>query len=378
MTVLTRERLQPLLKVTPGPCVSLYMPTHRSHPGTEQDPIRFRNSLKEAERLLSDRYSSGEIRALLDPVAELASVEFWRHQSEGLAILRSRDVLEEFRLTLSLPELVVVAESFHIRPLIRSLNANVRYFVIAVSQNAVKVLEGTSTSLTQVEVPNLPENIAEHGTVRGGKGALSSHSARGGGGAHRVHAAGGAESTTQDDLAPYFRAIDRAVGSVLQQDPVPVIFAGVDYYAPIYRDVSRLKGLANSTIHGSPDAMTHEELHAKAWPIAEALLRENEERALGEYRRAAERGSSKDQLEDIVQEARGGRVRRLFLALGVRVWGTVDPTTGRVQRTDTQQGSHDDDVLDDIAQAVYLHGGEVITLSRDRMPNRQEVAAELR
>ena len=124
--------------------------------------------------------------------------------------------------------------------------------------------------------------------------------------------------------------------------------------------------------------MTHEELHARAWPIARIVLRENEERALEKYRRAAAAGRSSDRLEAIVREAQRGRVRRLFVALGVRVWGTVDRTTGRVHRTDAQQGSHDDDVLDDVAEAVIIRGGQVITVPRDRMPDGLDVVAELR
>ena len=188
MTTLTRDRLQPLLRTRAGTCVSIYLPTHRHHPGTEQDPIRFKNALKEAERLLSDRHSPQEIRALLDPVAARATASFWRHQGDGLAFLRSRDQLEEFRLPLRVPELVVVAESFHVRPLIRSLHANARYFLIALSQNGVDVFEGSATSLHRVEVPGLPGSIAEFEAARRGRKPVSAHRVGGGGGNRRVPA----------------------------------------------------------------------------------------------------------------------------------------------------------------------------------------------
>ena len=378
MAILTQDRLRPFLNVQTGPCVSIYMPTHRRHPATQQDPIRFKNCLREAERLLADRHSPAEIHALLDPVAALPNVEFWRHQADGLGVLRSPDVLEEFRVPLRVPELVVVAESFHVRPLIRSLNANVRYLLLALSQKGVRVFQGTADSLTHVEVHSLPDSLAEFTPRRRVRSALSAHVVGGGGVVGRVIAAGGTEASVKADLVPYFRAVDRAVVRALRHERAPVILAGVEYYLPIYRDVTRLKRLASTSVQGSPDAMTPEELHARAWPIAATILRENEERALEKYRRAAAAGRSREHLEDIVREARRGRVRRLFVALGVRVWGTVDRTTGRIHRTDVQQGSHDDDVLDDAAEAVFLHGGDVITVPRERMPDGLEVAAELR
>lgn len=377
MAILTQDQLKPFLQVQTGPCVSIYIPTHRRHPGTLQDPIRFKNCLREAERLLAD-HPPAEIHSLLDPVAALPNVEFWRRQADGLAILRSPDVLAEFRVPLSVPELVVVADSFHVRPLIRSLSSGVRYILLALSQKGIRVLEGTADSLTHVEIPGLPGSLAEFTPRRRGRSALSAHVVGRGGANDRVVAAGGTEVSVKADLVPYFRAVDRAVVRALRHERAPVILAGVEYYLPIYRDVARLKRLARTSVQGSPDAMTPEELHARAWPIAATILRENEERALEKYRRAAAGGRSREQLEDIVREARRGRVRRLFVALGVRIWGTVDRTTGRIHRTEVQQGSHDDDVLDDVAEVVFLHGGDVITVPRERMPDRLEVAAELR
>ena len=378
MAILTRNRLHALLQVNSGPCVSLYIPTHRQHPDTKQDPIRFRNALKEAGRLLSDSSSASEIRALLDPIAAIPSVEFWRHQADGLAILRSADVLEEFRLPLRVPELVVVADSFHVRPLIRSLNLSERYFVLAISQNAVQLFEGSTTSLVKVEVPGMPNDATEFSSSRKSAKGITAHATSRGSGSRRVHASGSVGTVIEEDLPPYFRAIDRALGQLLRQEDAPVILAGVEYYLPIYRKVSRLKRLSEAMVTGSPDAMSVDELKAKAWPVAEGILEANAARALEKYGRASERGRSRDQLEDIFRDARRGRVRRLFVARGVHVWGTIESTTGRVLRTETQQSSHDDDLLDDVAEAVYAHGGEVITLPIMKMPRAAEVVAELR
>jgi len=376
MAILTRERLEALLQPGAGPCISLYLPTHRHHPGTEQDPIRFRHALREAERLLAGRHPEEEVRALLDPVAALPTTEFWRHQGDGLAVFRSRDVLEEFRLPLRVPELVVVAGSFHVRPLIRCLNSNERFFLLALSQGGAAVYHASLESLSRVLVPNLPESLA---AFRGGgkyTRALSGVPSGRGRGGQRLNPAGGPEDSSDADLVEYFRAIDRALQRSLRQDDAPVILAGVEYYLPIYRRVTRLKRLADTSVSGSPDAMTESELGERARAAAEHVLRGSEERALAAYRRAAARGRARTDLDEIVRDARRGRIRRLFLAAGVRVWGTVDPTTGRVRRTAEQQGSHDDDVLDDVAEAVLRSGGEVLTLPRERMPDGVEVAAE--
>ncbi|OGT28374.1 MAG: hypothetical protein A2Z17_05550 [Gammaproteobacteria bacterium RBG_16_66_13] len=378
MAILTPDRIEPLLQVAAGPCVSLFMPTHRHHPGTAQDPIRFKNALREAKRLLSDRYSGRDIRSLLDPVAALPDTEFWRYQADGLAIFRSPDRLEHYRVALAVPELVVVAESFHVRPLLRCLQSNLRYFVIALSQNSVAVYESTSSSFVAADIPDLPVEMSAFAAGAKGRGALTAHSTGAGRNARMVHAAGSSEALAKEELARYFRAIDRAIAGALGNVDAPLILAGVGYYFPIYREVSRLRNLAEDAIEGSPDAMTPEELHARAWSVAGAILRKNEDRALEGYGRAVEKDRALDDLEVIAREALGGRIRQLFLAQDAHAWGTLDRATGQLNRWNEQQGSHDDDLLDDVAEAVIARGGEVISLPRERMPGGKDVVALLR
>lgn len=377
MAILTRKRLQALLHASPGPCVSMYLPTHRNHPDTEQDPIRFRNAIKQAEKLLSDHHSEAVIRGLLDPVAEIATHEFWRHQSEGLAVLRSADVLEEFRLPIPVPELVVVADSFHVRPLIRSLNASERFFLLALDQGGCELFEGVAGSLRRLEVEDMPRALASFGAKEGRRN-LGAHATSRGGGSRQTHAAGGVATDSDADLSRYFRAVDRAVTRAVQHEGAPVILAGVDHLFPVYRKISRLRHLAEATIPGSPQATSHDSLRDSARAVANAILEANAERALEKYRRAAERGRSSDRLEDIFRLARRGKVRRLFVARTVHVWGRVDPNTGEVHRSEMQQGSHDDDLLDDVAESVYAYGGEVIAIPLTKMPRAAEAVAELR
>jgi hypothetical protein len=378
MAILTPDRLHALLQVKSGPCISIYIPTHRRHPETQQDPVRFRNALKEAERLLAGENTESEIRALLDPIEAMPHTPLSRHPADARALRRSRDVLEEFRLPLQVAEQVVVADSFHVRPLIHSLHLSERYFVLAVSQNGVQLFEGSTMSLARLEVPGMPESADQVSPGRRRVRAVSAHATSTGGGSQRVHGAGTDEPSTEEELAPYFRAIDRALVRLLRKESAPVILAGVGHYLPAYRRVSRLKQLAETIVQGSPDGMTADELQSRAWPVARSILDTSTARAIDQFERASKRGRALDRLEDILPEARRGRVRRLFLARGTHAWGRVDPVTGRVLRTETQQDSHDDDLLDDIAEAVYSHGGQVITLPPARMPRAAEVAAELR
>jgi hypothetical protein len=45
----TAQDLKDLLADHRGPCISIYQQTHRTYPGIQEDQIRFKNLLREAE-----------------------------------------------------------------------------------------------------------------------------------------------------------------------------------------------------------------------------------------------------------------------------------------------------------------------------------------
>src|SRR5689334_20134311 len=88
-----------LLKPHKPPCVSLYQPTHRQHPDTDQDPIRFRNLVRVLEGALRQRYSTRDVRGLLEPFHALSRDHtFWNGGSNGLAVLAAPDLFRPYKL----------------------------------------------------------------------------------------------------------------------------------------------------------------------------------------------------------------------------------------------------------------------------------------
>lgn len=72
MDLMDRVALKTLIAVQAEVCVSIYLPTHRAGPDTQQDPIRFKNLLREAEERLSTfGLRSPEARGLLEPAQRL-------------------------------------------------------------------------------------------------------------------------------------------------------------------------------------------------------------------------------------------------------------------------------------------------------------------
>ncbi|MDP3434935.1 MAG: hypothetical protein Q8T04_18505, partial [Bacteroidota bacterium] len=87
MEILNKELIQELLTAEQAPCLSLYMPTHRTHPENLQDVIRFKNLIKQMEESLSQKYTANEVKKHLEPFEALVDDDnVWNHALDGIAV----------------------------------------------------------------------------------------------------------------------------------------------------------------------------------------------------------------------------------------------------------------------------------------------------
>src|SRR5690606_11382770 len=140
-----------------GPCLSLYQPTHRAFPDRQQDPIRFRNLLKELEQSLLKRYPGRDVDALLSPLRELADDDaFWNHPADGLAVLRADDLIRVYRLQRPVAPLAVAADSFHTKPLMRIAQSADRYQILGIDRQKARLFEGNRDGLEEIPLGDAP------------------------------------------------------------------------------------------------------------------------------------------------------------------------------------------------------------------------------
>lgn len=139
------------------------MPTHRAGAETQQDPIRLKNLLGRAEEcLLAGGLRTPEARELLKPAQKILwNGLLWQHQSDGLAMFLSPEEFSYYRLPFDFEELVVITDCFHIKSLLPLLSGDGRFYVLALSQNQVRLLQGTRYSISEVDAGSIPVSFAE-------------------------------------------------------------------------------------------------------------------------------------------------------------------------------------------------------------------------
>jgi hypothetical protein len=76
--------------------------------------------------------------------------------SDGLALFLGPSGLRRFRVPLRLPELVTVGNGFVVRPLLPLLAPDGHFYVMALSQDEIRLFEGTRFGLDELALDGLP------------------------------------------------------------------------------------------------------------------------------------------------------------------------------------------------------------------------------
>lgn len=381
MSVLSMNEVKTLVENTGENCVSIFLPTHRSGEQIRQDPIMLKNLVREAQgRLVDMGLSSQETKALLTPINKLLRrTFFWRHQSDGLAIFSANGIFRYYRLPLSFDVLVVVTSRFHIKPLLALLASDGQFYVLALSQNKVRLLECTRYTATEIALEDMPVKLADvlrHDFERN----LQLHTVTPIGRGERsviFHGHGGGSDDAKMNIMKYFSLIDSGLSEILCNEQIPLILAGVDYLLPIYSKANTYKYLMDGGIKGNPEELTADELRDRAWAIVEPYFTSKRTEAIARYRELSGTNKVSHKLMEIVQAAYQGRIDSLFVAVGIQSWGTFDNKNSQVvEHEEAQAGDHD--LLDFSAIYTLLNGGVVFAIAPDQVPDSSTIAAVLR
>jgi len=379
MSLHTDELPIELPKSAEAPCLSLYQPTHRHHPDNQQDPIRFKNLVKTLEQSLRQQYPTREIRPLLQPFNDLASDrDFWNHTQDGLAVLCAPDLFRVYKLQRPVPELAIVADSFHIKPLLRIVQSADRYQILGLSRGAIKLFEGNRDALDEIELaPDVPRTIADalgaeltepHQTVRSLGGIGGSRAAM-------RHGQGGRSDEVAVDLERFFRVVDASI-MVHHSRPtgLPLLLAALPEYHGIFRKISRNPFLLSDGLKVDPDAVSTDELRQLAWDVIGPAYQQRLTRLIEEFEQSKPRGLVGDHLGQIAFDAVSGRVGTLLVEAERQIPGHLDSTNGRIEFGDIDHPQVDD-LIDDLAELVLTKKGQVVVVPAERMPTSTGAAA---
>jgi hypothetical protein len=289
---------------------------------------------------------------------------------------------------MDLPELVVVGNQFHLKPLLYLVNSDRKFYLLTLSQQDVRFFEANHYDIQEVTVENMPSNLeavllmqdnSEKGvqhrisTSRGGTANSAQHPGESHGQGNPMR------DRHQADILQFCYAVDQALHEQLRDKQAPLILAGVEYLHPLYREANTYPHLLSEGITGNQELTNLKELHHQAWSIVSPLVQQQQQEAIALYQQLAGENvtQASGDIKEIVPAAYYQKVDTLFVPLGQQIWGKFDPDTMEVDLHPEPQPD-DEDMLDFAAVHTFLNGGQVYTVEAAQILNNQSAAAIFR
>jgi Bacterial archaeo-eukaryotic release factor family 11 len=348
-------------------CVSIYLPTTPVSQEAAGDRIELKNLAKEALRQLETANADKRrVAALMEHLDDLIDDdEFWRFQARSLAVLATPDNARTFRVPNTLVSIVEVSDRFHLKPLLRAVAFPNTCFVLALAENAVRVVE-VSADLPPavVKVDGMPKDAAS----AVGRASVNDRSPSG-----RLQGSEGQKVL----LRQFARKVDQGLRGLLSGSDVPLLLAASEPLASIFRSVNSYAHLAKAGIDGSPVYLADAQLADRARALLDGLNRDEIAQWKSVFMARENEGRATTDIAHAARAATFGAVETMLVDIDEVIPGTVDETSGTVSFSKSANAS-DYGVVDEIASRVIRSGGRILGVRKADIPGGKSLAAILR
>jgi hypothetical protein len=327
------------------------------------------NAIHEIEKRLKNAGMEVTTAAnLVEPLRSVGSaIEQEGDWSVSVALFRSPELFRYFLLRGLTTEFVKLGERFQIRPLLRLVSHDQKFYLLALSQKQVRLFRCTNQSEQELQLRKLaPESlqvwlnnrIPDHVLDNRAFGGPSVGSMKG-----VVFGTNTDRERVDEYLAHFFKEVDKGVNQMLARETAPLVLAGVETETALYREINSYQHLAEQAVHGSPQKVSPTELHDRALAIMRQSFSAPLRRVMSKFQdyQDAKRVSMK--VDEILERAHEGRVSDLLLREDAKV---------------CNEANGQEDPLNLAALQTISHRGQAFALKAQEMPGRADAVAVLR
>ncbi|WP_127361490.1 baeRF3 domain-containing protein [Actinacidiphila soli] len=366
ITDLTSGTLVELRARRPYPAVTVALPVHRRQRLNSEDPVRLRNLVAEAKRRLEadpavSREARFEVAGQLDRA--VAEVDF-RHSLDGLVLFAAHGENHVWDLPRTVPERVVLSDTFETRNLVAAREQAHPYWVLAVSLNLTTLWSGSFDEIRKAETgdfpmePDVPQPDPEHQERVGDR----------------------FDPLRGEEARRYFRQVDVALHALLAENPRPFHLVGLPQELSLLDDVGTTAKSATGRVHSGglangPAPALAQELR----PVLAAEAVHEIDRVTQRIENAQGRKVFAAGLDEVWQTVREGRIDLLAVEDGFQ--RTVVVTDSHLLPSDSEAAvdlAVREDIVDEIIEATLDTGGEVVFLPDGTLSAHDHIAAVLR
>ncbi|MDI9490306.1 MAG: hypothetical protein GX145_04245 [Clostridiaceae bacterium] len=310
------NELKVMLKETQnseGPKISIYLPTSRMLPESQQDAIAFKNLIQDVQLQLQEKYNRRVWEPIISKLDQLQRDSlFWSHSKDGLAVFADEKIFETFRVPQSFEQKAIVQNNFFIAPLL-DITIIQGDYLIDLSKDRLKIyeIEGTKARVLEQDqiktsFPDLFDDFDSNSNVNFGsykgktKSTFHGHRAR--------------PEEQEKDRQKYFHYIDQQLTKLVKVNEPHVILAGTADTVSQFQHVARGKFYFEKTIEKPFEALNHKEQEQAVTDILKPYIKSLEEAEINNYGFQKSRDKVVFEPEKILEYAEQGQVAQIIIS----------------------------------------------------------------
>lgn len=233
-----------------------------------------------------------------------------------------------------------IADSFHIKPLLKEKQIQKEFYILSISGVAIKLFLVGDDGI----------NLVETKVVETEDKAKKNHMV--------------------------LKEIKNIVQEYLHISQVPLILAGSKPNVTEYESFVNYPYVLEEKIYCQPEKIALEELLVKADVLINKYLEIRFEKVLEDIQFCHKSKKSLSNFEEIYRAAMNGQVENLVIAEDYHLWGEVNSSDRSFRYYSHQQNEKDDDLLDDLSELVLKMKGKVWLMPKKRI--QSDLMATLR
>jgi hypothetical protein len=328
--------LKPLLESENGVHLTAYL-------ANRGNLIELKSQLKtvmnESYEWLSSAMSKEELKRFLEPLDSLLlDSSIFKLMKGNIGIFRTFDSFRVLNIPVEVEQSCQVATSFHVKPLLRWLQADREFLLLGLEEDAAHLYLGSQDSFKLIDSILFPEFFKKNEAF----------------------------ACVNDWIMELTKTTHPKLFVAGEKMNVAGLNQHLKYTNTAKNPISNFFGQHNAFNICTDVRKILKEESKKAL-----------EKSLLEFKFAEEGNRAQKNIFQIAKAVVRGKVRKLIVTDELSIFGTIDKKTGGLAIHPLDLNHEDDCILDDLAQMVLNQGGEVVIAKRDEIPKGRPILAIL-
>lgn len=305
--------------------------------------VKFKNSLRDIQELIENEGVDSSLY-----ISQLKNINIEKEisklpRTKTLVIYATKKNFQVFNLVKTIKDTPLISFDYTrvIKYFISEVNLSSDYVILDLSLNDINIYRSNKYMIEEFKGVKLPTSI-KHFYETERAGIFNMNESR---------------KDEQDAMTKSFLlAIDKKLLESLNKENIPVMLAGADNIISLYKSISKYPNIWDCAIEGNVDNLSIAQLHTKSLTTLKKQSDLNIESTINKINEQRNLGKGSNEFSNIFEAAIAGKVGKLVLKIGYKVWGSHQDNKLNVSLRKT---SSDEDLVNQLMCIVLSTGGEV-------------------